>query len=392
MAPRRTRRLSNWDKLKSLLRPKSKLKKIILLVIIALVSLLIVTSSVLAYADSTHRGEMFPNTTVLGVDISGVEKETAKQMVAEEAVTPLMKPVTVVFKDKAWTIDPAELGLEVDVNSMVEEAYETGWSRSVFERAWRRTFNQPLDIQIGLSYSMDDDILSGKITEIAGEVNQNPSSASLSFDNTTGKITYRHSVEGRVVDVDASILAVEAAMLSPDQKTAELTVATTQPSLTDDQVQAVLVVDIMGNNLKLYNKDTLINTYNVATGAPKYPTPLGKFYIDKKEHDPVWINPGSEWAKDMPPKRLHAGPNSPLGVRALRTTAAGGTVLIHGHDPLYPGLYSHGCIRMANWAVAELFDKVEVGTPLYIWTSKPVPPPPPEEETAPVEEDPTLTQ
>ncbi len=390
MAPRRTRRLSNWDKLKSLLRPKSKLKKVILIVIIVLVSLLIVTSSVLAFADSTHRGEMFPNTTVLGVDVSGMEKEAAKQMVSEEAVTPLMQPVTVVFKDKAWTINPAELGLEVDVGSMVEEAYSAGWDRSVFERAWRRTFNQPLDIQIGLAYSMDDDILSGKITEIAGEVNQSPSSASLSFDNTTGKINYRHSVEGRVVDVDASIVAVEAAMLSPDQKTAELAVATTQPDLTDDEVQAVLVVDVMGNNLKLYNKDTLINTYNVATGAPKYPTPLGKFYIDKKDHDPVWINPGSEWAKDMPP-RIDAGPNSPLGVRALRTTAAGGTVLIHGHDPLVPGLLSHGCIRMANWAVAELFDKVEVGTPLFIWTSKPVPPPPPDVPEE-VPEDPTLTQ
>jgi lipoprotein-anchoring transpeptidase ErfK/SrfK len=365
-------------------------KKVVFLFLAISISLLIITSSVLAYADSTHRGEMFPNTVVLGVDISGMEKEAAKQVVQEEAVAPLMQPVTLVFKDKSWTINPAELGLEVDVNAMVEQAYSTGWNRSVFERAWRRTFNQPLSIEIGLAYSMDQEALRGKLQTIAKEVAQEPKSASLSFDSSSGKLTYSHSREGHKVDVDASIAVMEQAMLSPDQKAPELAVAITQPDLSDDQVQSVLVVDIMSNSLKYYNKDTLVNTYNVATGAPKYPTPLGKFYITRKEHDPVWVNPGSEWAKDMPPT-IPAGPSSPLGVRALATSAAGGTVLIHGHDPLVPGLYSHGCIRMANWAVSELYENVEVGTPLFIWTSKPVPPPP-DETPADVPEDPTLGQ
>ncbi len=202
--------------------------------------------------------------------------------------------------------------MEVDVDNLVEQAYRDAWGRSVFERAWRRTFNQPLDIQVGLAYSMDSDALRARMEEVAGEIHQEPRSASLSFDNTTGKLTYRHSVEGRVMDVDASMAVVEEAMLNPEDKTAEAAVNITQPSLSDENVNAVLVVDIMGNTLKLYNKDTLINTYNVATGAPKYPTPLGKFYIDRKEHDPVWVNPGSEWAKTMPPT-IPAGPEQPPG-------------------------------------------------------------------------------
>lgn len=389
MAPKRARKLSNWEKAKSFLWPQGRVKKIVFVSLAAFISLLIITSSVLAYADSSHRGEMFPNTAVLGVDVSGMEKEAARQIVQEQAVAPLMQPVTLVFKDKSWTINPAELGLQVDVDAMLQEAYDTGWNRSIFERAWRRAFNQPLNIVIGLAYSMDQEILKGKLQAIAKEVNQEPKSASLSFDSSNGKLIYSHSREGRKVDVDASVAVVEQAMLSPDQKSPELAVAITQADLSDDQVQTVLVVDVMSNSLKYYNKDTLVNTYNVATGAPKYPTPLGKFYITRMEHDPVWINPGSEWAKDMP-TTIPAGPSSPLGVRAMATSAAAGTVLVHGHDPLVPGLYSHGCIRMANWAVAELYDHVEVGTPLFIWASKPVPPPP--DETPVVPDDPTLAQ
>ena len=40
-----------------------------------------------------------------------MEKEAARQIVQEQAVAPLKQPVTLVFKDKSWTINPAELGL-----------------------------------------------------------------------------------------------------------------------------------------------------------------------------------------------------------------------------------------------------------------------------------------
>ncbi len=388
MAPKRARKLSNWEKVKSMLWPRTKARRVAFIALAALVALIIIASSLMVYADSTHRGQMFPNTVVLGVDVSGIDKEVAKLRVAEEAVAPLMQPITLVFKERSWTVDPAALGLEVDVDGLVEMAYRDAWGRSSLERAWRRVFNRPLDIRVGLSYSMEPEALRARLEEIAGEVRQQPRSAALNFDSSTGKLSYRHSVEGRVMDVEASMAAVEEAMLDHGDKKAELVVEVTQPALSDENVNAVLVVDIMGNSLKLYNKDTLINTYSVATGTPKYPTPLGKFYIERKEHDPVWVNPGSEWAKDMPPT-IPAGPNSPLGVRALATSAGGGMVLIHGHDPLTPGLYSHGCIRMSNWAVADLFDKVEVGTPIFIWTSRPVPPPPAEVPDE-VPEDPIL--
>ena len=381
-------KLSNWAKVKSLVKPRSGMVRWALIVLGIVLAFFILASSVLVYADSRHRGEMFPNTTVLGVDITGMTREEAIGAVTEQAVKPLMMPFTIQFRGKQWSMDPAELGMQIDVEALVDQAYSTGWEGSVFERAFRRAFDKPKNINIGLECFMNNDAVVQKLNAMAAEIDQEVRDASLDFDFQTGGLGFNPSQDGLWMDVEATLQAVQTSLCS-ENRVLEPVVAVTPPSLSSDDVKTVLVVDIMGNTLSWYSQDTLVNTYYVATGTPKYPTPLGKYYIIRKEENPVWINPNVDWSKTMPP-RIEPGPGNPLGVRALVTSAAGGTVLIHGTENLNPGLYSHGCIRMANWAILDLFNNVNVGTPLFIWTSSPVPPPPPEEGTPVGPEDPGL--
>lgn len=384
------RELSNWDKLRSLLKPRSGMMRWGMMILGIVAFILILASSVMVYADSRHRGEMFPNTVVLGVDITGMTREEAVEVVTEKAVKPLMQPFILQFRDKQLTLDPTGLGLSVDVEALVEQAYNTGWEGSVFERAFRRAFNLPKGVNIGLECSMGREAVIERLNGMAAEIDQEVRDASLAFDFSTGDLDFRPSRDGLWMDVEATLLRVEESLCT-ENRVIEPVVAVTPPNLSSDDVKTVLVVDIMGNTLKWYSQDTLVKTYYVATGMPKYPTPLGKYYIIRKDEAPVWINPHVEWSKDMP-DRIDPGPGNPLGVRALVTSAAGGTVLIHGTENLNPGLYSHGCIRMANWAVLELFDNVSVGTPLFIWTSRPIPAPPPEEGPPVGPEDPGLGQ
>ncbi len=383
-------RLSNWEKIKTFLIPSSVFTRWALIVLGCVLGFMLLASTLLVYADSRHRGEMFPNTFVLGVDVTGMTREEAIEAVNEQAVRPLMMPLTLQFRGEQWVLDPAQLGVKVEVENLVQQAYERGWNRPVFERAFRRAFNRPGEISIGLEWYMDNEALKQKLSAVAAEIDQEVRNASLDFDFQTGKLTFHPSRDGLWMDVEATMQLVQSALCS-ENRVLEPVVAVTPPSLSSDDVKTVLVVDIMGNTLSWYDKDTLVKTYYVATGEPKYPTPQGKFYIVRKEENPVWINPNVEWSKNMPP-RIEPGPDNPLGVRALVTSAAGGTVLIHGTKNLVPGLYSHGCIRMANQSILELFDHVSVGTPLFIWTSKPVPPPPPEEGAPVGPEDPGLGQ
>lgn len=382
------KQLSNWDKLASMLKPRSGHMRWLLFLLGATVLFLLLASSVLVYADSRHQGEMFPTTTVLGIDITGMTREQALEEVSEKAIKPLMQPLTISFRGKEWVINPGELGFSIDVEALVDQAYRSGWETSVFERAFRRAFNRPKNIDIGLEGSMARDAVLQVLNGIAAEIDQEVRNASLSFDFQTGKLSFNPSRDGVWMDVEATLQLVQDSLFV-ENRVIEPVVTITPPSLSSEDVKTVLVVDVMGNTLKWYNKGTLVKTYSVATGMPKYPTPLGKFYIIRKEANPVWINPHAEWSKDMP-DQIEPGPGNPLGVRALVTSAAGGTVLIHGTENLTPGLYSHGCIRMANWAILELFDAVNVGTPLFIWTSSPVPQPPPEQGAPVGPQDPGL--
>jgi hypothetical protein len=382
------KKLSNWDKIISMFRPRKGLSRWLIIVAACILAFFILASSVLVYADARHRGEMFPNTVVLGIDITGMSRQEAVEAVTERAVRPLMTPLTLEFRGRTWVLNPSELELHVDVEDLVERAYRSGWEDSIVERLWRRAFNRPKNIDIGLEYSVSKDIIIQKLNGVAAEIDRQVKDASLEFNYSTGDLRFSPSQDGLWMDINATLASVSEALLS-ENRVLQPVVSVTPPTISSDDVKTVLVVNIMGNTLKWYNQGTLVKTYYVATGTPKYPTPLGKYYIIRKEADPVWINPNVEWSKDMPP-RIEPGPGNPLGLRALVTSAGGGTVLIHGTNNLTPGLYSHGCIRMANWAVVELFDNVSVGTPLFIWTSSPVPEPPPEEGAPVGPEDPGL--
>ena len=59
-------------------------------------------------------------------------------------------------------------------------------------------------------------------------------------------------------------------------------------------------------------------------------------------------------------------PSNPMGVAAM--TLAGGEYAIHGTNrPNSVGGYvSYGCVRMYNQDISDLFNRVEVGTPVIV--------------------------
>jgi lipoprotein-anchoring transpeptidase ErfK/SrfK len=126
-----------------------------------------------------------------------------------------------------------------------------------------------------------------------------------------------------------------------------------------------IVVNKSQRRLYFYQANQLKLVFPVAVGMPAYPTPSGNWRIVRKEINPVWYNPGSDWAKEMP-KKIPPGPTNPLGLRALALSAPG--VLIHGTSD-YASIgraASHGCVRMRNEDIVKFFPLVGVGVPVQI--------------------------
>ena len=110
--------------------------------------------------------------------------------------------------------------------------------------------------------------------------------------------------------------------------------------------------------------------------AIRYPVGVGRAgmqwsgvtRIDGKHLRPAW-SPPPEVRRDKPslPHVIPGGsPRNPMGAAAL--TLSGGTYAIHGTNVpgSIGGFVSYGCIRMYNHDIADLFDRVSVGTPVIV--------------------------
>ena len=115
----------------------------------------------------------------------------------------------------------------------------------------------------------------------------------------------------------------------------------------------------------------VVITYPMSVGRMEWNTPLGKTSVVNKTANPAWYPPQSiraEHAKDgdVLPQVVPPGPENPLGLFALRLGIPG--YLIHGTNrPYGVGMrVTHGCVRLYPEDVRSLFDKIDVGTPVYI--------------------------
>lgn len=93
-----------------------------------------------------------------------------------------------------------------------------------------------------------------------------------------------------------------------------------------------------------FRSDNFTKTYKIAIGKPTTPSPLGNWVIVQKA-----LNPGG-----------------PFGVRWMRLSVPWGGYGIHGtNNPRSIGrAVSHGCIRLYNEDVIELYERTPIGTPV----------------------------
>lgn len=113
-----------------------------------------------------------------------------------------------------------------------------------------------------------------------------------------------------------------------------------------------LVVSIPDRKLALVVDGEVRKVYQVAVGKPSTPSPTGALRIANRVPHPTWYGPR---------KVVAPGAKNPLGTRWIGLSEKGYGV--HGTNvPSSIGkAASHGCIRMKNSDVEELFELVEAG-------------------------------
>ena len=108
----------------------------------------------------------------------------------------------------------------------------------------------------------------------------------------------------------------------------------------------LIVIDLTKFHLTLYRAGKVFRTYPVAIGEPETPSPIGEWKI---------IHKGGNWGNGFGARWL--GLNVPWGIYGIHGTNKPWTIGTRA---------SHGCIRMYDQNILELYELVKIGLPVHI--------------------------
>ncbi|MGK7876026.1 MAG: L,D-transpeptidase [Xenococcaceae cyanobacterium] len=123
-----------------------------------------------------------------------------------------------------------------------------------------------------------------------------------------------------------------------------------------------LVIKLSERRVYVYQGNQVLTSYPIAIGKRGWETPTGNFQIIQMLRDPAWQHPWT--GKVVPP-----GPNNPLGQRWIGFWTDGKNYIgFHGTtaEQLIGQAVSHGCVRMRNKDVRDLFEQVAIGNPVIV--------------------------
>lgn len=123
-----------------------------------------------------------------------------------------------------------------------------------------------------------------------------------------------------------------------------------------------LVIRLNQRRVYVYEGETTLVSYPIAIGREGWETPKGEFQVFQMIKDPSWQHP---WNGSIVPP----GPDNPLGRRWIGFWTDGVNAIgFHGtpNESLVGQAVSHGCIRMKNADVQNLFTMVDNGTTVMV--------------------------
>lgn len=341
-------------------RRANKKRVVLLLSATFLAIVLVVLFGFLLIQDLVLSDEVFPGVTVDGMAVGTMNRQQVESVVRSSIVTKVQEPMVLTFEDNVYKLDLAKIGLSVDVDKMVDEAFRKGSSVSIISRMLRRFLNKPITADVPVILKYDQAQVKAFVAEIANDLDYAARNASV--DMSKGYPVISSSRNGRSVDQDGLFTQITA-LLPRGTRQLQIPVTVLTPKVKESDIGTIIVVKQSEHKLYQYNGSKLVDTYSCAVGTPQYPTPNGKFEILEKKKDPWWYPPKSDWAKDKKP--IPPGPGNPLGPYWMDLGSGLG---IHATPDEASLGYSasHGCIRLSEWSAQQVFNAVQKGTPVYI--------------------------
>jgi lipoprotein-anchoring transpeptidase ErfK/SrfK len=335
--------------------------------IVAVVVVVLGAAGAYAY-DSSQKDKIADGVHIAGVDVGGLDEAEAAALVRRKLLAPLRHSLRVGFDGQTWELPGRRLKVRADVDAAVAQAVDDSQEGGLPGRLVRYVSGGEVEEGITPEVTYSQPAVNRFVREVAEEVNREPENADV--EATADSLEVVAGEYGRKLRDNQLTRDLKAAVLNANAPhTVIAQVHATKPEVTKREVAAeypsYLTLDRSTFTLRLWEDLKLAKTYTVAVGQEGLETPEGLYAIQEKEENPTWHVPESDWAGSLAGQDIPPGPSNPIKARWMAIFEGAG---IHGTEETESlgSAASHGCVRMAIPDVEELYDRVEVGTPIYI--------------------------
>jgi vancomycin resistance protein YoaR len=196
----------------------------------------------------SQAGKVYPGVSVAGVNLSGLTPDEAAAKLAGSLTYP--QTGRIAFQgEQVWVAKPADLGLYLDPQMNAWAAYRLGRQGNIFLRPFALFKAWYLGVDLPPLMIYDQRVTSEYLSAIAAQVNRPTIEASLAVNGA--EVTATPGQVGRELDIQATLLPLEARLRTLSDGALPLVIHETPPAILDASAQAETARKILSAPLLL---------------------------------------------------------------------------------------------------------------------------------------------
>ena len=209
--------------------PHSHVMRILGICILVFIILICIAFLIFTFVNSKNEN-IISGVNIKGIDVSNLSVEEAKETLQNYISENLPENINLVHNNYETSIPLSALNVSFDIDSAVEQAYETGKSGNMFENSFiaLKTWMNPIDIE--LTATLDEEQLRTALNDISSKLPDTVIESGYYIEDNNLIVT--SGSEGNVVNVDQMCTYIKNGISNLTLKNRTLDIATVskQPS------------------------------------------------------------------------------------------------------------------------------------------------------------------
>lgn len=240
-----------------------KLKKVLLVIVAIILASLLFIGIAAAYE---------PDRAVDGVSVSDIDLSGLSRQECEARLKPLRSemrsvPIILRYLDKEWELQPANIELDLDINSMLENIMSVGHQGSIIQRIKEYSLAKNSGYKITPLVKINDTKLENELNLIAEQITEIPKDSYLKI-NTNDTVEVVPSQDGMSVDINKAYQDILAQYKEYDKKpTIELVLKASKPDKTTEDIMMLGVETLISSYTTYFNSSDTGRSYNISVAA-----------------------------------------------------------------------------------------------------------------------------